>query len=122
MSFVQVFFDAEIKKMNIKNCYFPLFVTENVLQKEKDHIEGFAPEVICILCNYLANCFSVYDWGKFLIPVYNNVIGLIFHEIFGHVPGACAGKIKVLSYVEFMQPNLFLITISLNARSTVFFP
>ncbi|KAM0954599.1 putative proline--tRNA ligase [Dioscorea sansibarensis] len=42
---LQVFFDAEIKKMNIKNCYFPLFVTENVLQKEKDHIEGFAPEV-----------------------------------------------------------------------------
>ncbi|KAL1557610.1 proline--tRNA ligase [Salvia divinorum] len=39
------FFDAEIKKMNIKNCYFPLFVSETVLQKEKDHIEGFAPEV-----------------------------------------------------------------------------
>lgn len=31
--------------MGIKNAYFPLFVTENVLQKEKDHIEGFAPEV-----------------------------------------------------------------------------
>lgn len=42
---MQTFFDAEIKKMNIKNAYFPLFVTENVLQKEKDHIEGFAPEV-----------------------------------------------------------------------------
>ncbi|KAJ6798553.1 proline--tRNA ligase, cytoplasmic isoform X1 [Iris pallida] len=42
---LQVFFDAEIKKMNIKNCYFPLFVTRNVLEKEKDHIEGFAPEV-----------------------------------------------------------------------------
>ncbi|XP_041992423.1 proline--tRNA ligase, cytoplasmic-like [Salvia splendens] len=39
------FFDAEIKKMNIKNCYFPLFVSSTVLQKEKDHIEGFAPEV-----------------------------------------------------------------------------
>ncbi|GAB4843682.1 hypothetical protein Ancab_013646 [Ancistrocladus abbreviatus] len=39
------FFDAEIKKMKIKNCYFPLFVSPGVLQKEKDHIEGFAPEV-----------------------------------------------------------------------------
>ncbi|GAV69393.1 tRNA-synt_2b domain-containing protein/HGTP_anticodon domain-containing protein/ProRS-C_1 domain-containing protein [Cephalotus follicularis] len=39
------FFDAEIKKMKIKNCYFPLFVSESVLQKEKNHIEGFAPEV-----------------------------------------------------------------------------
>ncbi|GER36554.1 prolinetRNA ligase [Striga asiatica] len=42
---MQTFFDAEIKKMKIKNCYFPLFVSSNVLQKEKDHIEGFAPEV-----------------------------------------------------------------------------
>ncbi|XP_059640626.1 proline--tRNA ligase, cytoplasmic-like isoform X1 [Cornus florida] len=42
---MQVFFDAEIKKMKIKNCYFPLFVSPAVLQKEKDHIEGFAPEV-----------------------------------------------------------------------------
>ncbi|KAL0927335.1 hypothetical protein M5K25_001498 [Dendrobium thyrsiflorum] len=42
---LEAFFDLEIKKMNVKNAYFPLFVTENVLQKEKDHIEGFAPEV-----------------------------------------------------------------------------
>ncbi|CAI9118733.1 OLC1v1020338C2 [Oldenlandia corymbosa var. corymbosa] len=39
------FFDAEIKKMKIQNCYFPLFVSPGVLEKEKDHIEGFAPEV-----------------------------------------------------------------------------
>ncbi|XP_059633311.1 proline--tRNA ligase, cytoplasmic-like [Cornus florida] len=42
---MQAFFDPEIKKMKIKNCYFPLFVSPVVLQKEKDHIEGFAPEV-----------------------------------------------------------------------------
>ncbi|CAH1444400.1 unnamed protein product [Lactuca virosa] len=42
---MQTYFDAEIKKMKIKTCYFPLFVSNNVLQKEKDHIEGFAPEV-----------------------------------------------------------------------------
>lgn len=42
---MQDFFDKEIKKMKIKNCYFPLFVSPSVLQKEKDHIEGFAPEV-----------------------------------------------------------------------------
>lgn len=42
---MQAFFDAEIKKMKIKNCYFPLFVSPGVLQREKDHIEGFAPEV-----------------------------------------------------------------------------
>ncbi|GAA0184887.1 aminoacyl-tRNA synthetase [Lithospermum erythrorhizon] len=42
---MQVFFDAEIKKMKINNSYFPLFVSKTVLEKEKDHIEGFAPEV-----------------------------------------------------------------------------
>jgi len=42
---LQEFFDPEIKKMKIKNCYFPLFVSPGVLQKEKDHVEGFAPEV-----------------------------------------------------------------------------
>ncbi|KAL4577223.1 hypothetical protein LXL04_013328 [Taraxacum kok-saghyz] len=42
---IQTYFDAEIKKMKIKTCYFPLFVSNTVLQKEKDHIEGFAPEV-----------------------------------------------------------------------------
>ncbi|KAA8528150.1 hypothetical protein F0562_035599 [Nyssa sinensis] len=42
---MQTFFDGEIKKMKIKNCYFPLFVSPGVLEREKDHIEGFAPEV-----------------------------------------------------------------------------
>ncbi|KAM1086380.1 hypothetical protein ACFX2B_011893 [Malus domestica] len=42
---MQAFFDTEIKKMKIKNCYFPLFVSPGVLEREKDHIEGFAPEV-----------------------------------------------------------------------------
>ncbi|CAI8615265.1 unnamed protein product [Vicia faba] len=42
---LQAFFDPEIKKMKIKNCYFPVFVSSTVLEKEKDHIEGFAPEV-----------------------------------------------------------------------------
>ncbi|NMR88940.1 hypothetical protein HKB06_24695, partial [Vibrio parahaemolyticus] len=31
---MQEFFDPEIKKMKIKNCYFPLFVSPGVLQKE----------------------------------------------------------------------------------------
>ena len=39
------FFDARIKKMGVKNCYFPMFVSEAKLNAEKDHVEGFAPEV-----------------------------------------------------------------------------
>ncbi|EMR11272.1 proline-tRNA ligase [Pneumocystis murina B123] len=41
-------FDSEIKKMGVEGCYFPMFVSSKVLEKEKDHIEGFAPEVAWI--------------------------------------------------------------------------
>jgi prolyl-tRNA synthetase len=36
--------DMRIKKLKVKNCYFPMFIPESVMNKEKDHIEGFAPE------------------------------------------------------------------------------
>ncbi|CRG97707.1 proline--tRNA ligase, putative [Plasmodium gallinaceum] len=42
---VQSFFDKEIKKRGVENSYFPLFVTKGKLEKEKNHIEGFSPEV-----------------------------------------------------------------------------
>lgn len=37
--------DNEFKKVGVKNVYFPVLIPESLLQKEKDHIEGFAPEV-----------------------------------------------------------------------------
>jgi prolyl-tRNA synthetase family I len=42
---IQHFFDAEIKTLGVENCYFPMFVSQAALEKEKNHIEGFAPEV-----------------------------------------------------------------------------
>ncbi|KAI8100900.1 hypothetical protein M9434_005284 [Picochlorum sp. BPE23] len=42
---IQRWFDNEIRNMGVQNAYFPLFVTEDALMKEKDHVEGFAPEV-----------------------------------------------------------------------------
>ncbi|KAL3065980.1 hypothetical protein OYC64_016005 [Pagothenia borchgrevinki] len=42
---IQTFFDAEIKKLGVENCYFPMFVSQAALEKEKSHIEDFAPEV-----------------------------------------------------------------------------
>ncbi|KAH8429575.1 proline--tRNA ligase [Aspergillus melleus] len=42
---IQSWFNARIKKIGVKNCSFPLFVSEDVLKREKDHIEGFAAEV-----------------------------------------------------------------------------
>ncbi len=45
---IQAFFDAEIKKLDVQNCQFPLFVTEGALNKEKEHVEGFAAEVSAV--------------------------------------------------------------------------
>lgn len=42
---IQNWFNLHIKKMGVKNSYFPMFVSSKVLEKEKDHVEGFAPEV-----------------------------------------------------------------------------
>ena len=39
------FFDTRIKKLGVQNCYFPMFVSEAKLNAEKEHVEGFAPEV-----------------------------------------------------------------------------
>ncbi|MCL2752667.1 MAG: proline--tRNA ligase [Defluviitaleaceae bacterium] len=37
--------DARFKAVGNENVYFPMFIPESLLQREKDHIEGFAPEV-----------------------------------------------------------------------------
>ena len=42
---VQKYFDTLIKADGVKNAYFPLFIPESLLTKEKKHVEGFAPEV-----------------------------------------------------------------------------
>ncbi|KAJ9060117.1 hypothetical protein DSO57_1034306 [Entomophthora muscae] len=42
---ITAFFDKAITDMGVEPAYFPMFVSQSVLEKEKDHIEGFAPEV-----------------------------------------------------------------------------
>ncbi|KAL7873304.1 hypothetical protein AOLI_G00123750 [Acnodon oligacanthus] len=42
---IKDFFDKEIKKLGVENCYFPMFVSQAALEKEKSHIADFAPEV-----------------------------------------------------------------------------
>ncbi|MBQ9109077.1 MAG: proline--tRNA ligase, partial [Oscillospiraceae bacterium] len=37
--------DARFKELGHENVAMPLFIPESLLQKEKDHVEGFAPEV-----------------------------------------------------------------------------
>ncbi|KAJ3068542.1 hypothetical protein HDU98_008296 [Podochytrium sp. JEL0797] len=42
---IKKFFTAEIEEIGVEECYFPMFVSAKALNLEKDHVEGFAPEV-----------------------------------------------------------------------------
>ena len=37
--------DRRFKEVGVENCYLPMLIPESLLNKEKDHVEGFAPEV-----------------------------------------------------------------------------
>ncbi|MBQ7841284.1 MAG: proline--tRNA ligase [Lachnospiraceae bacterium] len=41
---IQKQLDAKFKETGVQNVYMPMFIPESLLQKEKDHVEGFAPE------------------------------------------------------------------------------
>lgn len=42
---IKEYIDKEITALGVQECYFPIFVTRSVLEKEKTHIADFAPEV-----------------------------------------------------------------------------
>ena len=42
---IQNYTDKKFKKTGVQNTYFPVLIPESLLEKEKDHVEGFAPEV-----------------------------------------------------------------------------
>ncbi len=42
---IQKQMDERFKETGVENVYLPMFIPESLLQKEKDHVEGFAPEV-----------------------------------------------------------------------------
>lgn len=45
---IQKQLDARFKETGVENVYLPMFIPESLLQKEKDHVEGFAPEAAWI--------------------------------------------------------------------------
>ncbi len=45
---VQEVLNIEFKKKGVQNAYFPLLIPEKLLKREKDHVEGFAPEVFMV--------------------------------------------------------------------------
>ncbi|MCW6676218.1 proline--tRNA ligase [Aerococcaceae bacterium NML180378] len=42
---IQKAFDARFKEEGVRNAYFPMLIPESFFNKEKDHIEGFSPEL-----------------------------------------------------------------------------
>jgi prolyl-tRNA synthetase len=45
---MQADMDARIKEQGVQNAYFPLFIPENYLRREADHVEGFSPELAVV--------------------------------------------------------------------------
>src|SRR3989344_3589794 len=45
---IQKNLDADFKKRGVENAYFPLFIPESMINKEKHHIEGFSPELAVV--------------------------------------------------------------------------
>lgn len=87
--------DRQIKETGHSNVSFPLLIPESLLQKEKDHVEGFAPEVawvthageeklaerLCIrptsevlFCEYFANNVHSYRDLPMLYNQWANVV------------------------------------------------
>ena len=42
---IQKLLDARFKATGVENVYMPMFIPQSLLEKEKEHVEGFAPEV-----------------------------------------------------------------------------
>lgn len=42
---IQKYTDERFKQNGVQNVYLPVLIPESLLNKEKDHVEGFAPEV-----------------------------------------------------------------------------
>src|SRR3989344_1984634 len=45
---IQRTMDEKIKEKGVENAYFPLFIPESFLSKEKKHVEGFSPELAVV--------------------------------------------------------------------------
>lgn len=45
---VQQYLDAKFKEGDIQNVYFPMLIPMSLLEKEKDHLEGFSPELAVV--------------------------------------------------------------------------
>jgi len=45
---MQKYLDVKFKELGVENAYFPLFIPYSFLKKEKEHVEGFSPELAIV--------------------------------------------------------------------------
>jgi prolyl-tRNA synthetase len=45
---VQEIFNRMMKTKGVENAYFPLFIPHSLLEKEKEHVKGFSPELAVV--------------------------------------------------------------------------
>jgi prolyl-tRNA synthetase len=45
---IQKNLDVRFKAYGVENAYFPLFIPESLINKEKHHLEGFSPELAVV--------------------------------------------------------------------------
>ena len=71
--------DRRFKETGVQNVYMPMLIPESLLQKEKDHVEGFAPEVptaawsrfrsVCVYVKLLRHCSAISTPEIFILTV-----------------------------------------------------
>jgi len=42
---IRTFFQSAIEELGVEETSFPMFLSSKSLEKEKEHVEGFAPEL-----------------------------------------------------------------------------
>lgn len=45
---IQSYLDRKFKEIGVQNAYFPLFIPNSFLKKEKEHVEGFSPQMAVV--------------------------------------------------------------------------
>ena len=45
---IQDYLDKKLKELGVKNAYFPTFIPSSFLQKEKEHVAGFSPQLAVV--------------------------------------------------------------------------
>ncbi|WAW14971.1 proline--tRNA ligase [Peptostreptococcus equinus] len=92
---IREYVDRRLKETGHKNMYFPILIPESLLNKEEEHVEGFAPEVAwvtqggnkvleerlavrptseTIICNMYAKWLNSYRQLPFLYNQWNSVV------------------------------------------------